>query len=93
MNKKRAVLRVTGRSHDLVATVRAGKKGTGRVLARTPVTGTVWSDPLFRLAEQVARKHDAMVLVETFSFFGGYDNCVVTTREDGSIVHISTKNF
>jgi hypothetical protein len=94
MTMKRAVLRVTGRPRSLTAQVRAGRKGTGRVLGTCQVQGAVWSDPLFRLAEQVAKQHDVRVLVETFTFPGGYDNCVVApTTPEGGVVHLPNRCF
>ena len=91
---KKAVLRVTGRQHHLTATVRMGEKGTGKVLGKCRADSSVWSDPLFRLAEKVALEHGVKVLVETFTFPGGYDNCCVVPVPEGThCIHLPNASF
>jgi hypothetical protein len=91
---KQAVLRVTGTSRNMVARVCSGRKGTGKVLGSCSANPSVWSGPLFRLAEKVALECRVKVLVETFTFPGGYDNCcVVPVLEGTHCIHLPNRYF
>jgi hypothetical protein len=86
---KRAVLKLTAAGAGFVATVRAGRKGTGRVLGRTTLTegGTFWADQVFHLAQNVAAEQGWTVLVEESNLVEVSLRCVVAPTPEGVVCH------